>query len=71
MIREQILRYAVMGLLLNVALYCAYRWQPYVPMGSSGPMTLGLSIMLFTLQRYWVLPDYFSCGTILRASLVL
>jgi hypothetical protein len=71
MIREQIVRYAVIGLLLNVALYGAYRWLTHVLMGSRDTMTFTLSITLFTLQRYWVFPDYSSRGIILQVSAIL
>lgn len=71
MIREQIVRDAVIGLLLNVALYGTYRWLTHMPVGSRDAMTLALSIMFFTLQRYWVFPHYSSRSIILLVSSIL
>lgn len=71
MIREQITGYAIIGLLLNAAHYGAYLWLTQVPRGSRDAMTLALSIMLFTMLRYWVFRDYSSRGTILLKGSIL
>lgn len=75
MIREQIVRYAVIGLLLNAALYGTYLWLRMLVVHSGirhqGMMTVTLPIMLFTLQRYSVFPDHSSRREILLVSSIL
>jgi putative flippase GtrA len=54
MIREQIVRYAIIGLLLNAALYGAYLWLTHELMGSREAMTLtyGSGVLVgFVLNR--------------------